>query len=68
MAGVLLQEVLEMKEFYENFSELIVLPPIDDDVDTGVEDQEEVGEVGEDGAPGEICDIMTMFGQLTINL
>ena len=54
MAGVLLQEVLEMKEFYENFSELIVLPPIDDDVDTGVEDQEEVGEVGEDGAPGDI--------------
>ena len=40
-----------MKEFHENFSELVVLPSIDHDVDTGVEDQEEVGEDGEDGAP-----------------
>jgi hypothetical protein len=40
-----------VKEFHENFSELVVLPSIDHDVDTGVEDQEEVGEDGEDGAP-----------------
>ena len=40
-----------MKEFHDNFSELVVLPSIDHDVDTGVEDQEEVGEDGEDGAP-----------------
>ena len=40
-----------MNEFHENFSELVVLPSIDHDVDTGVEDQEEVREDGEDGAP-----------------
>ena len=40
-----------MKEFHDNFSELVVLPSIDHDVDTGVEDQEEVGEDGKDGAP-----------------
>jgi hypothetical protein len=40
-----------VKKFQENFSELGVLPSIDHDVDTGVEDQEEVGEDGEDGAP-----------------
>ena len=40
-----------MKESDENFSELVVFPSVDDDVDTGVEDQEEMGEVGEDGAP-----------------
>ena len=40
-----------MKEFDENISELVVLPPVDYDVHTGVEDQEEMGKVGEDGAP-----------------
>ena len=43
--------MLELKEFHENFSELIVLPSIDHDVDNGVEDQEEVGKDGEDCAP-----------------
>ena len=38
-AGVLLHAAVEMKLLEKNFSELVVLPPIDDDVDTGVENQ-----------------------------
>ena len=40
------KEGCEVGKFEENFSELFVLPAIDDDVDTGVQDQQEVGEGG----------------------
>ena len=40
-----------MKDIDDNFSELVVLPAIDDDVHTGVQDKEEMGKVGENCAP-----------------
>ena len=40
-----------MKELGKNFFELVVLPSIDDDVDTGVEDKKEVGESHQDVTP-----------------
>ena len=40
-----------MKDVDEDFSELVVLPAIDDDVHAGVQDKEEVGKVGENSAP-----------------
>ena len=42
-----------MKELGKNLSELVVLPSIDDDVDTGVEDKKEVGESHQDVTPAE---------------
>ena len=43
-----------MKEFHKDFSELAVFPSIDHDVDTGVEDKEEIREVGQDSTPRNI--------------
>ena len=43
-----------MKDFYQDFSELAVFPSIDHDVDTGVEDKEEIREVGQDSTPRNI--------------
>ena len=40
-----------MKNVDEDFSELVVLPAIDDDVHAGVQDKEEMGKVGENPAP-----------------
>ena len=40
-----------MKGLDENLSELVVLPSIDDDIDTGVKNKEQVGDVGKDRAP-----------------
>ena len=43
-----------MKDFYQDFSELAVFPSIDHYVDTGVEDKEEIREVGQDSTPRNI--------------
>ena len=40
-----------MEDVDEDFSELVVLPAIYDDVHTGVQDKEEMGKVGENAAP-----------------
>ena len=40
-----------MEDVDEDFSELVVLPAIYDDVHTGVQDKEEMGKVGENTAP-----------------
>ena len=40
-----------MKDGDKNFSELVVLQAIDDDVHTGVQDKEEIGKVRENSAP-----------------
>ena len=50
-----------MKDVDEDFSELVVLPAIDDDVHTGVQDKEEVGKVRENSAP-EDKNIEIFFG------
>ena len=53
-----------MENIDEDFSELVVLPAIDDDVHTGVQDKEEMGKVGENSAPEE----KNIKGNFTLNV
>ena len=46
LRDLLLQDPVQVEGLDENLSELAVLPSIDDDIDTGVKNKEQVGDVG----------------------
>ena len=52
-----------MEGLNENLSELAVLPSIDDDIDTGVKNKEQVGDVGKDRALQTIAAYLPCFWQ-----
>ena len=46
LRDLLLQDPVQVEGLDENLSELAVLPSIDDDIDTGVKNKEQVGDIG----------------------